>query len=190
MDFLRGVGITSSAKSAIYPGMFCVRLRFSSTPAIRLVGCHPPPTSLRSTARRRAQRSVSYFPYIVFSVLAVFMSTLDGPRTLDVFPRMPVDHTHNRPNIQIFNAQLMVGLELSTAFSTLRFATNQPSYRPLAGQTGIVFVRPVPVLCRRFIRLRAGVLAIACQGACCMSTLAIERGSGPGLRLRTFGKGW
>jgi len=47
------------------------------------------------------------------------MNTLDTFHTLDLFPQvMPV---HHPTTAQTFNAQLIVGLALTTAFSTLRF---------------------------------------------------------------------
>jgi protein-S-isoprenylcysteine O-methyltransferase Ste14 len=60
---------------------------------------------------------VSYIPYIISTCVA-FMSTLDTFHALDLFPQiMPVEHT---TTARAFNAQLIIGLVLTTAFSALR----------------------------------------------------------------------
>ena len=59
-----------------------------------------------------------YFPYL-FSSWVVLMSALDATHTLNLFPRiMPVGHNTTS---QIINAQLIVGLVLTTTAAALRF---------------------------------------------------------------------
>ena len=80
----------------------------------------PPPTPPRfDYEAASATFSLSYFPYI-FSAWVVLMSALDTSHTLDLYPQvMSVNHTMAAGR---FNAQLVVGLTLTTAFSALRFA--------------------------------------------------------------------
>lgn len=76
---------------------------------------------------------LSYFPYM-FSALVVFMSTLDTFHTLDLYPIL-VDHT---TTARTLNPQLIVGLVLTTAFSTLRFAAFQTLGRFFTYQLSIL----------------------------------------------------
>lgn len=69
-----------------------------------------------------ATYTVSYFPYI-FSTWVVCMSMLDMIHALELFPRtMPVGHI---TTIQKINAQLVIGLILTTASTTLRLVAFQ-----------------------------------------------------------------
>ena len=66
-----------------------------------------------------AKFTLSYFPYI-FSTWVVCMSMLDTIHALDLFPNiMPISHTTTARTI---NAQLIIGLILTTASAALRFA--------------------------------------------------------------------
>ena len=80
-----------------------------------------PPTSPRFDLKTAAATfTLSYFPYL-FTTWVFFMSTLDTFHTFDLFPQiMPVDHTSAARK---FNAQLIAGLILTTAFTALRFAS-------------------------------------------------------------------
>ena len=79
--------------------------------------------------------SLSYFPYI-FSTWVVFMSTLDTIHGLDLLPQiMPVDHT---TTARAFNAQLIIGLALTTIFSALRFTAFQTLGRFFTYQLSIL----------------------------------------------------
>jgi len=94
----------------------------------------PPPPRFDYKAKS-ATFGLSYFPYI-FSAWVVFMSTLDTFHALDLCPRyMPVGHT---TVAQTFNAQLIAGLVLTTAFSALRFAAFQTLGRFFTYQLAIL----------------------------------------------------
>ena len=94
------------------------------------------PTSPRFDSKAKsATFGLSYFPYI-FSAWVVFMSTFDTFHSLDLWPRyMPVGHT---TGAQTLNAQLIVGLALTTAFSALRFAAFQTLGRVFTYQLTIL----------------------------------------------------
>jgi len=63
--------------------------------------------------------TLSYFPYL-FSTWVVCMSMFDTIHALDLFPQiMPISHTTTARTI---NAQLIIGLILTTASTALRFA--------------------------------------------------------------------
>lgn len=80
------------------------------------------PTSPRFDYKETSAKfSLSYFPYI-FSAWVVLMAALDAFHALDLYPRVtPGDHIATARSAGTFNAQLVVGLVLTTVFSALRF---------------------------------------------------------------------
>ena len=79
--------------------------------------------------------TLSYFPYI-FSTWVMVMCALDTFHALDLFTRiMPVDHT---TTARAFNAQLIAGLILTSAFTALRFASFQTLGRLFTFQLAIL----------------------------------------------------